>query len=226
MPSVPITESTTASSNLPQDFGHLLMLEDYMPIPEPIPVIKPCAVCHAPDAESRCSKCKNIRYCSTACQSLDWGRNHQLVCKRYIDARSHRPCPNSRRVMFFPTGVTKPFFLHLLFGDKGEVWGMEQFFKGVPEGELKKLSFHNRNVPFFIQLNYDTNPHGKRELADNMSLGKPFRGPVVVLAYDPETALSAPALDVDITIMGPLMEFIKLLREYDGPVFIEVRHHD
>jgi hypothetical protein len=64
----------------------------------------------------------------------------------------------------------------------------------------------------------------KRVLEDNMSLGLPFRGPVVALAYDPETALSAPALDVDTTIIGPLMNFVILLREYHGPIFIEVRY--
>jgi hypothetical protein len=63
---------------------------------------------------------------------------------------------------------------------------------------------------------YDTNPLGKRELKDSMSFGLSFRSLVVALAYDPKTALSAPS------ILGPLMEFVKLLREYDGPVFVEV----
>jgi hypothetical protein len=102
---------------------------------------------------------------------------------------------------------------------------MEGIFDGVAEQELKKLSFHDQHVPYFIQLTYDTNPLRKRELKDNMSLGLPFRGPVVALTYGPETALSAPALDVDTTILRPLMEFVKLLWEYDDPVFIEVGHY-
>jgi hypothetical protein len=46
----------------PQDFGTPLMLEDFIPILEPTTIVNPCAVCHTPDAESRCSRCKNIRY--------------------------------------------------------------------------------------------------------------------------------------------------------------------
>jgi hypothetical protein len=213
----------------PQDFGTPLMLEDFIPILEPTTIVNPCAVCHTPDAESRCSRCKNIRYCSTACQVLDWRRCHSLVCKRYINVvnkcPNKCPCPTcERRVMYFPTDSIKPIFAHLLFEEKGTVHGWEILFDGVPEHELKKFSFHDRNLPYFIQLRYDTNPHGKRVLKDTMSLGLPFRGPVIALAYDLETALSAPALNVDTTIIGPLMDFVKLLREYHGPIFIEVRY--
>jgi hypothetical protein len=214
-----LKQATAPSSTATQDFGYPLVLEDYIPLPPSITAVNLCAVCQTPFA-SCCSKCKNIRYCTSTCQSLDWARQHKLVCKPYLAALTQRPCPSSRRVIYFPADSAKPVFAYLSFGEKGEVYGMENFF---PDGETKKLSFHNRNVPYFIQLTYDTNPLGKRELPGNKSLGRPFRGPVVALAYDPEKGLSGPAEDVDTTILGPLGEFVRLMREYNGPVFIEVR---
>jgi hypothetical protein len=128
-----------------------------------------------------------------------------------------------RRVLYFPVDSAKPIFSVLAFDEEGTVSGLEHHFPSVPAQEIKKLSFHNRYLPYFIQINYDTNAHGERALAENKSLRLPFRGPIVVLAYDLEVALSGPALNADTTIMGPLMDYLKLWREYDGPKFVEVR---
>jgi hypothetical protein len=127
-----------------------------------------------------------------------------------------------RRILYFPVDSAKPIFSVLAFDEEGTVSGLEHHFPSVPAREIEKLSFHNRYLPYFIQINYDTNAHGERALAENKSLGLPFRGPVVVLAYDLEVALSGPALNADTTIMGPLMDYLKLWREYDGPKFVEV----
>ena len=127
-----------------------------------------------------------------------------------------------RRVLHFPVDSTKPVFSVLAFDEEGTVSGLDYHFPGVPTQEIKKLSFHNRYFPYFIQINYDMNAKGERALVENKSLGLPFRGPVVVLAYDLDIALSGPALNADTSIMGPLMEYVELLREYDGPKFVEV----
>jgi hypothetical protein len=213
--------STTSYS--PQDFGYPLMLEDYLPVPPPPnAVVDLCATCHTPDSKNKCSRCKNIRYCSTACQKRDWSFSHKLVCNAYVKAIEHAVCNDMRRVLYFPVNSAKPEFSVLAFDGEGTVGGLEHHFPGVPVQEIKKLSFHNRYFPYFLQINYDLNAKGERALAENNSLGLPFRGPVVVLAYDLEVALSGPALNADTTIMGPLVEYMRLLREYDGPKFVEV----
>lgn len=39
----------------------------------------PCTVCRKP-ARDRCSRCKDVFYCSEACQKLDWKRGHKKEC--------------------------------------------------------------------------------------------------------------------------------------------------
>ncbi|KAG9188594.1 hypothetical protein G6011_07299 [Alternaria panax] len=206
----------------PQDFGYPLMLEDYISVSSPITdVADLCAACHTPDAKNKCSRCKNIRYCSPACQKRSWDTHHKLVCKAYANVTREYISRALRRVLYFPEKVHKPLFSILAFDEEGTVGDLEHYFPGVPAQEIKKLSFHDRYLPYFVQINYDTNPHGERALTENKSFGRPFRGPIVVLAYDLETALSGPALNADTTMMGPLMDYVKLCREYDGPKFIE-----
>lgn len=214
---------SSIGSHISQDFGYPLMLEDYIPISPPstnIPDL--CATCHASSAKNKCSKCKSIRYCSPACQKHDWDANHKLICKSYVNATQKPIHESLRRVLYFPEKFHKPLFSVLAFDEKGTVGGLEDHFPAVPAQEIKKLSFHNRYLPYFVQINYDANTHGERALNENKTFGLPFRGPIVVLAYDLDVALSGPALNVDTTIMGPLVEYVKLCREYDGPKFIEV----
>jgi hypothetical protein len=42
-----------------------------------------------------------------------------------------------------------------------------------------------------------------------------------VLAYSEEDGLSEPALDVDPSALGPVILYLKLRSEYEGPVFVE-----
>lgn len=56
-----------------------------------------------------------------------------------------------------------------------------------------------------------------------------WRGPLLVIAYSAEEGLSKPALDVGVEVLGPLCEYLRLRREYAGPVFVEqpqVRYGD
>ncbi|KAI4925900.1 uncharacterized protein J4E92_006636 [Alternaria infectoria] len=212
--------STTPYSS--QDFGYPLMLEDYVPVP-PLPtgVADQCASCRTPGAKKICGQCKSMLYCSAACQERDWVSSHKLACKPYAKAIKQFVPNNMRRVLRFPVDSTKPVFSVLSFDEEGTVRGLSYHFPGVPAQEIKKLSFHNRYFTYFIQINYDMNAKRERALLENKSLGLPFRGPVVVLAYDLDIALSGPALNADASIMRPLMEYVQLLREYDGPKFVE-----
>ncbi|MCL7026115.1 hypothetical protein MKW94_003246, partial [Papaver nudicaule] len=51
-----------------------------------------CSVCGNP-ANSRCSRCKSIRYCSRDCQIQHWRAGHKLECKE----DSSRTSCNERR---------------------------------------------------------------------------------------------------------------------------------
>ncbi|XWS26121.1 hypothetical protein CRYUN_Cryun26dG0003700 [Craigia yunnanensis] len=50
-------------------------------IPLPIdPDLSPCAVC-SNSASKKCSRCKSVRYCSSACQQEHWNAGHKTKCK-------------------------------------------------------------------------------------------------------------------------------------------------
>lgn len=50
-----------------------------------------CAKCSAkPEKPQRCSRCKNIRYCSVACQKADWER-HKKDCKVQDTPQTDKP---------------------------------------------------------------------------------------------------------------------------------------
>ncbi|XP_022731320.1 ubiquitin carboxyl-terminal hydrolase 18 isoform X2 [Durio zibethinus] len=44
------------------------------------PDLSPCAVC-SNTASKKCSRCKSVRYCSSACQKLHWNAGHKTKCK-------------------------------------------------------------------------------------------------------------------------------------------------
>ncbi|EOY29251.1 PREDICTED: ubiquitin carboxyl-terminal hydrolase 18 isoform X2 [Theobroma cacao] len=44
------------------------------------PDLSPCAVCSNP-ASKKCSRCKSVRYCSSACQQVHWKAGHKTECK-------------------------------------------------------------------------------------------------------------------------------------------------
>ena len=220
----PPTIMTSPSPTSPQDFGYPLILEDYTTVPLPTTSPTLCATCHTP-TPTKCSACKNIRYCTPTCQTLDWPL-HKTICKRYTSSLSHSLSDKKshRRILFFGADNTKPQFAYLSFTDSETTQRQlcSFFFPSAPHQDLKKLSFHNRYLPYFVQLTYDTNPHGTRALSENKGLGVPFRGPVVVMVFDPVEGVSGQPLDVDTTVLGALMGYVGLWREYRGPVFVEV----
>lgn len=135
----------------------------------------------------------------------------------------------------------------LQYGDDGRSLDRAKCFPGTLAGEVKTIAFHNRFLPYWIQISCDGNPRA-RPLASNKCVdrllttaalpanaseipheaGSPgdvgsetWRGPLLVVAYSAEGGLSEPALDVDAGVLGPVVEYLRLRREYDGPVFVE-----
>ena len=43
----------------------------------------------------------------------------------------------------------------------------------------------------------------------------------MAIAYSTEEGLSKPALDVDTSVLGPVVEYLRLRSEYEGLVFVE-----
>ena len=220
----------------PQNHGTPHILEDYMPVPAPTRSSPPtsCATCHASSAPNLCSSCRNTRYCSVACQKSDWTSSHKFVCKLYTASLAQRPHPHARRALFCPVSGTKPSFIYLpppypspsSSSADSEENPLTPFFPNTPSIDLSTLSFHNRQLPYFIQIIYDANPHSTRALHVNKTLGPPLRGAIVVRAFDPEVGLSGMPWDVCVRGWGVLGEYVKLRREYVGVVFVEVSERE
>lgn len=213
-----------------QDFGTPLLLEDYLAVTPPLTLscVPACAACHVQTTLQRCSTCRAIQYCSTACQILDW-HLHKLLCKQ--SAIHLRPDPSYRRALYLPDTKDKPRFVWLQYGDDGRPLDKAKCFPAVPGADIKTIAFHNRYLPYWIQISYDSNPSG-REVKENESVkrllgdtngkaGLMWRGPLVVIAYSAEDGLSKPALDIDAGLLGSLVEYLKLRVEYGGPIFVE-----
>lgn len=118
----------------------------------------PCTVCNKCDTRL-CNRCKSVRYCSTACQHVDWP-THKLLCATYssFDASS-RPTDEYFRAILFPVDDRKPRFvwLHCEWRD-GEV-GRYQY---ADRGSLLGPDAFPRDAP--IQYN----PVLKRRLSDTI----------------------------------------------------------
>lgn len=94
-------------------------------------------------------------------------------------------------------------------------------FPNIAKDDIKIIAFHNRFLPYWIQLSYDSSNNSNHNLDSNAAIQFAFRGPVVAIAYDAEEGLSKPALDADTRMLGPILEYAKLRAEYAGPVFVE-----
>lgn len=80
-----------------------------------------CTVCNKSNGRL-CGRCKSARYCSTACQKVDWP-THRLLCATFsnFDASS-RPTDEHLRAILFPVDEEKPkvIWLHCKWRDYGE----------------------------------------------------------------------------------------------------------
>ncbi|KAF2868069.1 hypothetical protein BDV95DRAFT_501280 [Massariosphaeria phaeospora] len=79
-----------------------------------------CAMCKNLGTQS-CTDCREIRYCSQACQKSDWPV-HELLCKALKDfGHEKRPGPNFKRAIYFPVAGPKPHFIWLRISDDAVV---------------------------------------------------------------------------------------------------------
>lgn len=137
----------------------------------------------------------------------------------------------------------KPKFAWIKFGDDGRPLDMAKCFPKTRPGDIKTIAFHDRFLPYWIQISYGSMDVSGYSLAPNACVGQllstssaalgsdtqgvetrkhtVWRGPLVVLAYSAEDGLSKPALDVDPGALGPVVQYLKLRSEYDGPVYVE-----
>jgi hypothetical protein len=71
-----------------------------------------CTACNEPNGR-HCARCKNARYCSTACQKADWPI-HKLLCPTFADFdASNRATDEHFRAILFPVDEEKPELIWL-----------------------------------------------------------------------------------------------------------------
>jgi hypothetical protein len=155
---------------------------------------------------------------ATTTKTSDW-EQHKLVCKTLVISKSVNP--NNRRAMHFARSQVGPYFIWLTYGDDGIPLNIARCFPDTPTEQIKTIAFHNRYLPYWIQISYDSNVDQARFFFKTSPILGEFRGPIVVLAYDAVEGLSKPALNVDTTTLGPVVEYAKLRAEYNGPMFVE-----
>ncbi|KAF2627519.1 hypothetical protein BU25DRAFT_340998 [Macroventuria anomochaeta] len=207
------------ASTAPQDFGTPFLLEEYMLV---TPLVTPdspplCAVCHTPTSPVRCSTCKTIHYCSSTYQTLDWP-SHKLLCKHF--SYSSRLNPSYRRALYLPDTSSKPRFIWLQYSDDGLPREVMKCFLGTHAATVKTIAFHNRYLPYWIRISYDSNPNG-HTLTENKTKASIWRGPLVVVTYSAKDGLSKPALDIDTSVLGPVVGYLRFRNEYKRPVFVK-----
>lgn len=66
-----------------------------------------CSVC-GKDAEKKCSRCKNVSYCSKQCQANDWNR-HKQVCRKQQNDNEKQETPSFNQ-WFSPFSPFQQFF--------------------------------------------------------------------------------------------------------------------
>ncbi|KAF1924832.1 uncharacterized protein M421DRAFT_95167 [Didymella exigua CBS 183.55] len=212
----------------PQDFGNSLFLEDYIRVTPPVTALSAplCAVCHSLATPRRCSTCKSLCYCSSVCQTRNWSL-HKRFCKPFSSSASDdkRPEKSYRRALYLPKTSGKPKFVWLKYGDDGRRLDIARCFP-----ELQGMEE--------IQISYDSNVSG-RTLGENTCVSQllspspsnpsgmhgikkssVWRGPLV-LAYSAEEGLSKPAFDIDPSVLGPVVDYLRLRSEYEGLAFVE-----
>ena len=89
-----------------------------LPVEQPVTSTSPrlCATCHITvTIAQRCGGCKNIYYCSKACQTLKWA-THKTFCKSFLESTA--PRASMRCALLFSTGA-KGHFVWMSYGDDG-----------------------------------------------------------------------------------------------------------
>lgn len=103
------------------------------------------------------------------------------MCKGFVKVAT-RPDASRRRALVFGA-EGKVGFSWVTFGKDGVPLDMKAVLgggeeNGMAKDDIKAIAFHNRYLPYWIQLSYDSNPDSSRTLLPNPILPA-FRGPVV-----------------------------------------------
>ncbi|KAL7625809.1 hypothetical protein AAE478_005032 [Parahypoxylon ruwenzoriense] len=143
-----------------------------------------CLVCDKSNANF-CNSCKNVRYCSKACQRIDWP-SHKLLCAAFSNFDiSSRPTAEHLRAIFFPVDEEKPKVIWLLCkwheDDEEGGGGWFQF----PDSE--SLPLGPDTFPSRAAIQY--NPVLKRNLSDTISVA--YRDAFLVDGSKPNNSVAA-----------------------------------
>ncbi|PSN71702.1 hypothetical protein BS50DRAFT_484673 [Corynespora cassiicola Philippines] len=212
------------SSNAPLAFSDPWLLRDFIPIDlglDPNSSTHLCTTCKKP-ATNLCTCCRNIHYCTSACQTADWPI-HKLLCKDYTDVLTS-PGPDFRRALLLPAEHPHPYFVWIAWPqDEPYPADMSRYFPGAEFADMGTMVFEDRNVLVALEISYDRNTTSGRELAPNKCIQRllMYRGNFVVLAYPRERGERVRGVDVDTTVLGPVVEYLDLRASYEGPVFVE-----
>ncbi|KAH5760640.1 MYND-type zinc finger protein samB [Parastagonospora nodorum] len=209
------------TSSESQDFGQPLVLEDYMPVAQPVAPDAHglCAICHKATELQRCAGCHNILYCSKKCQKAD-RKEHKSLCREFTTSAKIRPTTNSRRALLLAPEYPRARFHWVLHDNDGRP-DVQSCYHDTQPGDIKTIGFHDRYLPYWLQISYDSNPKQRRNLGANSVAQHAINGNVVVVAYDAVEGLSAPPLDVDTKTLRAVLDYLWLRSSYDGPIFIE-----
>lgn len=137
------------ASNAPKDLGQPLVLENFMPIEQPVDINSAalCVVCYVvPEQTKRCGRCKDIMYCSNNGQvrnainqhsirvaniqeTPNWAE-HKMICKSF--PKSTSPDLHHRHALYCAPAESRPSFVWLQYGDDGKPIDIVKCFANTP----------------------------------------------------------------------------------------------
>lgn len=172
-----------------------------------------------------CGGCRNVMYCSLACQQTDW-QFHKALCKTFKDFQQ-RPSPEMRRVIFFSDAVAEPQFRWLAVKDIGDedsgsvetvdseqLMGVECF---IYSNECTRNTLIGATLDTAIALCFDeqfllrfASANPAVLTATNKKVGNVWRGPM--LAYCGERAYGGHEIvkvkDMDMNCFSDLVAYL------------------
>ncbi|KAF1849175.1 uncharacterized protein K460DRAFT_365085 [Cucurbitaria berberidis CBS 394.84] len=119
-----------------------------------------CAICPALGSEV-CSSCHGIRYCSKACQKVDWPV-HKLLCKKFSkdfsnDKRPQQPEFQFKRAIYFPEEGNGPQYIWLPSSgpsDEGRAVAHTHIL-GLKNTDLYPIDYFKENAVLHRQIDGD-----------------------------------------------------------------------
>ena len=98
-------------------------------------VANPCAVCQTADANSMCSRCKLVRYCSVDCQKHHW-KIHKKTCVdvHQLCTRCEQPLSNNNNLCVIPHPISCRRDMGAIYsGERRQFYGCEACNKNWTE---------------------------------------------------------------------------------------------